>query len=172
MPGSGTSRDVSFYAHAILGESTMIVEDAHADERFAQNPLVLSEPNIRFYAGAPFVDRDGFGLGSLCVIDRVPRTLDDRQQEALEALARQVLAHFELTRVSSELATALKESRVLHGLLPICAHCKHIRNDGGYWKSVEDYISTHSEASFSHGICPECIKSHYPEVWKSMQSGE
>jgi phosphoserine phosphatase RsbU/P len=59
-----------------------------------------------------------------------------------------------------ELEAALKQVKQLHGLLPICMYCKKIRNDGDYWQQVETYISDHSEAEFSHGICPECYEKH------------
>jgi hypothetical protein len=61
---------------------------------------------------------------------------------------------------------ALEETRILRGLLPICASCKKIRDDQGYWTQMEGYIRDHSEADFSHGICPECAKKLYPEIYK------
>ena len=61
---------------------------------------------------------------------------------------------------------ALKDVKILHGLLPICASCKKIRNDKGYWEQMEMYIRDHSEAEFSHGICPECAERLYPEYYK------
>jgi hypothetical protein len=61
---------------------------------------------------------------------------------------------------------ALRKIRILHGLLPICASCKKIRNDKGYWEQMEMYIRDHSEAEFSHGICPECAERLYPEYYK------
>ena len=66
-----------------------------------------------------------------------------------------------------ELQCALSEVKALSGLLPICASCKNIRDDQGYWSQIEVYIRDHSEAEFSHGICPECIKKLYPELRKS-----
>lgn len=62
----------------------------------------------------------------------------------------------------AELREALDEIRVLHGILPICANCKKIRDDDGYWHQVDVYLSEHSEVDFSHGICPDCMKSLYP----------
>ena len=165
---SETPREQAFCTYAILGRQVMVVEDATADVRFAGNPLVLSDPNIRFYAGAPLIDREGFGLGTLCVIDRQPRQLTEERRRALEALARQVVAQCEFRRLSVELATELTKVRVLRGLLPICSHCKSIRSDEGYWRSVEHYIASHTEAQFSHGICPVCLKRHYPEAYDLM----
>jgi len=70
----------------------------------------------------------------------------------------------ERQKVISELQTALAEVRTLRGILPICSHCKKIRDDNGYWNMLESYIHKHSEADFSHGICPECAKKYYPDL--------
>ncbi len=99
---SETPRDVAFCAHAILKPELMVVNDAKADERFADNPLVKSDPNIRFYAGTPLITPAGHAMGTLCVIDRVPRTLDKAQRESLLALGRQVEALLSLRRAKSE----------------------------------------------------------------------
>ncbi len=66
----------------------------------------------------------------------------------------------------SELRDALSRARTLRGLLPICAHCKKIRDDKGYWKKLEVYIRDHSEADFTHGLCPDCASKLYPEYCK------
>jgi signal transduction histidine kinase len=99
-----TSRDVSFCAHAILGRDLMVIPDAREDVRFADNPIVTATNGIRFYAGAPLLTTDGFTLGTLCVMDTVPRRLDVEQQQALRALARQVTAQLELRRYAFALA--------------------------------------------------------------------
>lgn len=90
-----TNRSESFCAHILVDNQTLIVEDTFSDDRFAENPLVVGEPGIRFYAGAPLLAPNGHVLGSLCVIDTKPRSLSPRQVKALEALSRQVMAVFE-----------------------------------------------------------------------------
>ena len=72
----------------------------------------------------------------------------------------------ELRRSNEELQQALREVKVLRGLIPICASCKKIRNDGGFWQQLEEYLAEHSEAEFSHGLCRPCIKKLYPGVYQ------
>ena len=140
-----TVRSVSFCAHAIQQSATFVVENALDDARFRDNPFVAGEPHIRFYAGAPLVTSDGHALGTLCVIDRIARTLTTAQREALEALTRQAQAQIELRASLAELKEALAErdqaeaareklveelreslERVgkLSALLPLCSTCQ------------------------------------------------
>jgi PAS domain S-box-containing protein len=70
----------------------------------------------------------------------------------------------ELVEVNGKLSAALESIQTLKGLIPICSHCKNIRDDGGYWEKVEAYLAKHSKASFSHSICPDCMQKHYPDL--------
>jgi anti-sigma regulatory factor (Ser/Thr protein kinase) len=126
-----TSRAVSFCSHAIQQHGLFIVHDTREDKRFRDNPFVTGGPFVRFYAGAPLVTPDGHALGTLCVIDRVPRTLTAGQREALNALRRQAEAQLELRRNLSELRLALAardkaEADVvkLSSLIPYCSTCQ------------------------------------------------
>ena len=102
LEATETPREQAFCAHALHQPNIFLVPDAAEDARFSENPLVTGGPNIRFYAGAPLLTPEGQALGTLCVIDRVPRTLTAAQQAALEALSRQVVARLELRRQLAE----------------------------------------------------------------------
>jgi len=105
-----TPRNIAFCAHAILGDDVFEVPDAAADQRFADNPVVTSDPHLRFYAGMPLKTSDNHNIGTLCVIDRNPRRLSDAQREALRALGRQIMRLVELrksTRLQSDLRRKL-----------------------------------------------------------------
>ena len=99
-----TSRDEAFCAHALHSPALLLVPDAALDERFADNPSVTGDPHIRFYAGAPLLTPTGHALGTLCVIDRVPRQLSAQQQSALQTLSRQVMVQLQLRRHARDMA--------------------------------------------------------------------
>lgn len=107
-----TSREASFCAHALVGTEMLIVEDTHLDARFSRNIMVTGEPFIRFYAGAPLLTTDGYALGTLCVVDYVPRTLSPEQMEALRSLSRLVMTQLESSRLKREMRI-LKQSVTL-----------------------------------------------------------
>lgn len=164
LPVSETPRDMAFCAHAILEDQIMVVEDAREDPRFSDNALVTSDPNIRFYAGAPISTPEGFQLGTLCVIDSEPRKLKPAQLDALGKLREQADALFTLRYTQYLLEDSLKHIKILDGLLSICSHCNNVRDENGRWQRVEAYIRKRSEADFSHCICESCAKQQFQEI--------
>ena len=112
-----TPRHISFCGHAIIQNGCFIIEDALFDERFADNPLVINEPFVRFYAGMPLISPEGFAIGTLCVMDRKPRHLDDKQIEALEMLSNQVMSQLELRREVRFCKNALERHKKVEGKL-------------------------------------------------------
>ena len=108
LPGEAP-REVAFCAHTILSAEVLIVPDAALDPRFCANPLVTGEPFIRFYAGAPLITSDGFPLGSLCLIDTVPRTFSAGEAASLQDLAAMVVESFEARRMVKQLAAGAVE---------------------------------------------------------------
>lgn len=110
-----TPRAHAFCAHAICQpDRVLVVPNALEDDRFVNNPLVTHSPNIRFYAGAPLVTSDGFTIGTICVIDHVPRQLTQQQLEALCALGRQTIAQLELGRKTSDLQQSQQSLQALN----------------------------------------------------------
>jgi PAS domain S-box-containing protein len=85
-------------------------------------------------------------------------------RSTLQDISERKLAEAERERLIAELQTTLAEVKVLKGFIPICASCKQIRDDQGFWAQIESYITRHSDVQFSHGICPDCAKKLYPEL--------
>jgi len=82
----------------------------------------------------------------------------------LEDITGRKVAEAERERIVKELSEALANVKTLSGLLPVCAWCKNIRNDDGYWQRIETYLSEHSDASFTHGMCPDCLAKQFPGI--------
>jgi PAS domain S-box-containing protein len=101
---------------------------------------------------SPLINQQGHLWGGIAVFTDITE-----RKQAAEAQAH----------LLGELQESLKEIKTLRGLVPICAHCKNVRDDSGFWQQVEDYLQQRTEAEFSHGICPQCFEKHYGSFIKS-----
>ena len=148
-----TPRDISFCAHAIRNDALMQVTDAREDPRFADTPLVTGEPHIAFYAGAPLIAPGGHRLGTVCVIDRKPRRLDDVQTSVLEVLRDAVVRELELRRLKHDAADYM---------FKVCAWCARVQVDGeqGSWIAPAEFVR--QAYPVSHGMCPSCMSQEEP----------
>ena len=102
-------------------------------------------------------------------VDQRTRELEANNKDLLSEIARRRLTEKENAKLIRELQKALAEVKVLSGMLPICSYCKNIRNDKGYWQEIEEYIREHSDAEFSHSLCNDCLKKHYPEMYEGLR---
>ena len=114
---------------------------------------------------------DAFSVGAMDYITKPLRGIEllVRSRSALslkKEIDRRKNREQELLNLNRELKNSIETIKTLRGLIPICANCKKIRDDKGYWNQIESYIQKHSEAEFSHGICPECARKLYPELYK------
>ena len=131
-----------------------------------KDPLWKNAPEIDYgmvaYLGYPVCWSSGHMFGTICAIDNKENQFGSTYENVLNEFKELIDAHLSLIEKNEELKVALTEVKTLRGMLPICSYCKKIRDDKGYWNQIESYIWEHSEAEFSHSICQECAKEHYP----------
>ena len=137
------------------------------------DPLWKTAPEIRYglvaYLGYPLCWPSGQIFGTICVLDKKENQFGERYEKLLQEFKELIESHLALVSLNDHLKSAMAEVKVLRGMLPICSSCKKIRDDRGYWTQIESYIRDHSEAQFSHSICPSCLKKMYPE-FKTSES--
>ena len=167
-----TPRDWSFCAHAIHSSDPLIVPDALMDDRFRDNPLVCGDPKIRLYAGFPLENSEALRMGTLCVIDRVPRQLNDKECGVMKALARQVVSFLELRKKSINLIESFCAHTENNRMISTCSYCRKAQDKNGHWMHLDKYLSLRSNLNFTHGICDACIEQHFPEVLDAWQKEE
>jgi GAF domain-containing protein len=157
-----TDRCLAFCAHAIFEQELFEVPDASVDERFLDHPMVIEDPNIRFYAGALLTSPDGQNIGTLCVIDTVPRRLTEAQRASLLALARQVSRLLDGLVVRRQLASALAALDAFDRQLPVCVICDEL-SFSDKTVSLQAFVETHTPARFHPTVCAQCIPQYAVE---------
>jgi GAF domain-containing protein len=160
----GELASLGFGAEVIGSADLLVVEDAAADPRFAAHPLVTGPQQLRFFVGAPLEIQGGHRIGSLCALGPTPRTLAPREAELVRMLALQVVEMLALRRTEAELEGARQRIRTLATLIPICSHCRKVRDDENHWSTLERLVQAKTGSRFTHGICPECVREHYPDA--------
>jgi hypothetical protein len=151
---SGRQMYIAFVAIGFLLLTVYIIEMFYPEQ-------MIQHENLSLFMKERFLSIVFLGYGVaflICLVMRSYHLQDSKIRTLNNSLEERNIS---LQKRNAELDRALNEVKTLSGLLPICAHCKKIRDDGGYWNQIEKYIKDHSEADFSHSICPECMKKHF-----------
>jgi transcriptional regulator with GAF, ATPase, and Fis domain len=133
-----------------------------------EDPVWNTAPEIEYgmlaYLGYPLCWPTGHIFGTICVLDSQQNPFGKRYEKVLVEFKELIELHLSLLDKNEQLKAALAEVNMLRGMLPICSFCKNVRDDRGYWNQIESYIQRHSDAKFTHSVCPECAKTHYPDL--------
>jgi len=139
----------------------LLVPNALHDEKWRNNPDI--KLGMISYLGYPIFLPHGEVFGTICVLDIKGNTYSETYKNLLLQFKELIEDNLQLLVTTTSLQDALIQVKTLQGMLPICAHCKKIRDDQDNWQPMEFYISQRSEAKFSHGVCPDCLREHYSE---------
>jgi hypothetical protein len=152
------------------GQDKKFLTNDIATDRRVPNPQWADQLGLVSFAGYKLASPAGDAMGVLAFFSKHPISPED--DALLESMANSIAQAIQTAqaeqareRLVIELTDALANIKTLKGLLPICASCKSIREDSGYWKQIESYVGEHSQAEFTHGICPDCKKKLYPELY-------
>jgi len=154
----------TYCAAVVQAREKLIIPDALASEFWKESEG--AKAGYIAYAGVPIFYPDGDIFGSICLFDKKPNNFEGPVIRLMEEFSEIVTGHLSLIAKNTQLEDALKEVRTLQGLIPICANCKKIRDDKGFWQKVEVYLEERSNARFTHGLCEDCIQKLYgKEKW-------
>ena len=172
MPsGVRMSLTEAYCRNTVIRQRQVIYTDARTDPEMAESIPVKA--GFHAYMGYPLFWPEGEIFGTICVIDNKVNMWKKQQDKILCTFKDMIEAHLalvftieQLGEKNNQLQKAYNEVKTLKGMLPICAKCKKIRDDKGYWNQIESYIKKYSEAEFSHSICPECAAEINAEIDK------
>ena len=178
-PGEKATLNTGLYCETVMStREELFVPNALKDDNWDHNPDIPL--GMICYLGYPLLWPDDDIFGTICILDNKENYFSDQMTESVRLFKANVESYlallFEVNErkrteeekeiLIVELKNALTQVKQLTGFIPICASCKKIRDDKGYWNEVERYISEHSEVEFSHGICPGCARKLYPELYE------
>ena len=160
------------YCETVINSNDkLLIPNALTDEKWKNNPDV--KLNMISYLGFPILLPDRKPFGTICVLDNKENAYSETYVNLIKEFREIIQSQLELIYMNTILGEKNKtlsdyfaEIKVLRGIVPICSFCKKIRDAEGNWSEVEAYVSKHSEAQFSHGLCPECEKKHYGDFLK------
>ena len=142
------------------------VPNAFSSEKWKNNPDIKLD--MISYLGFPILFPDGKAFGTICVLDHKENAYSDTFESLMRNFREIIQTQLHLLFMNSELGDKnkalsdyLEEIKILRGIIPICSFCKNIRDDKGDWEPVEEYVASHSEADFSHSVCPKCLVQQY-----------
>ncbi|HNT97077.1 MAG TPA: GAF domain-containing protein [Elusimicrobiales bacterium] len=160
-----TGEDSRSYCSAVIqARERLVVQDARRSAYWKNGEMVKA--GFISYAGVPVFHPDGDIFGSICLFDRKTNDFQGPVLRLMEEFADIITGHLSLIAKNAQLEETLKEVRTLQGLIPICANCKKIRDDKGFWQRVEVYLEQRSAARFTHGLCDACADKLYgKESW-------
>ena len=154
----------------IKTKEKLLVPNALANKKWENNPDIKRK--MISYLGFPILLPDGRPFGTICVIDNKENPYSKTYEQLILSLRELIQTHLELLYMNHKLGDKkkrmsdyLSELQALRGIIPICTHCKKLRDDKGQWHPVERYLYNHPEADFSHTCCPECMNKHYPDLF-------
>jgi PAS domain S-box-containing protein len=170
---SGAEQMFGYSSHEMVGESIETLVPADQQEEISAIRDVIERGRRVERIETLRLRRDGTAIDVSITVSPIKNADGDIQGASiiLRDITERKRQEKERLRLIDELKEALRRVKTLNGLLPICASCKKIRNDGGYWEQVETYIRSRSNAEFTHGICPDCVRQLYPE-YKSILGPE
>jgi GAF domain-containing protein len=152
----------------IKTKNKLHIPDALADAKWKNNPDV--KLNMISYLGFPIQWPHNEPFGTICVLDNKPNEYSKTTEKLMMQFRGLIESHLEIIYINKilgdknkRLTDYLMELQALRGLVSICGNCKSIRDDKNNWRPIEEYLIQHPVADFSHGICPKCMKKHYPE---------
>lgn len=157
------------YCEAVIkSNQKLLLPNALADEKWKNNPDL--KLNMISYLGYPILLPNEQPFGTICVLDNKPNAYSDTLEILMMAMRNLIEKNLEIIFMNQilgdenkRISDYLNEIQAFRGIVPICSHCKSIRDSENNWHSIEEFLFTHPKADFSHGICPKCLKELYPD---------